>query len=388
MAISSQKVDVRPVSFLLDDGAAGVVITRNLFIRPEDLLISDSSRVTVTQTLGGAFADDAGMGLVQIQLSGTTGWRTDAQFKDGIQRFKDVHGAVFEEWHKRRAAAVANKKDPGLVRLIFSDKLDDRVYTCIPMKFDLKRNKQSPLLVRYQIQLTAIGPGILPAKPAKAGLDVLPPFLKTKIAAALDSLKAGVKAVKEGVAKANAFIQKNLLGPVNDFVKQTEAVMGAVQEAITQVKDGLNSVLSVPNQLLEVATQVAVAGKNLFQTFSAIADLPGAIKAEFMKVAAAYNNFFCLLKNAFKRRPTYETFENLYGASNCSSTAGGRPLSPLAEQNPFSKLFKPDPSPVSVTSGAQAALKSIGSADPVMGGVSLNSVGSDLKEIVKGVLVA
>src|SRR5277367_3573779 len=73
----SQKVGSAPISFIFIDGSipAPNTWTLNLVIRPEELTRTDPSRMTVQQTLGGAWADDFGPGLGSINISGTTGWR-------------------------------------------------------------------------------------------------------------------------------------------------------------------------------------------------------------------------------------------------------------------------------------------------------------------------
>jgi hypothetical protein len=125
----SQKSDAKPISFhLLDPGASAPVTDITLFVRPEELTRTDPSRTSVTQTLGGAWGstwgskwgDEFGAGIATINISGTTGWRTDSDAKDGLQRLTDLKTLVFDKWHAGRLAAYKNDMDPNTVQLIFT----------------------------------------------------------------------------------------------------------------------------------------------------------------------------------------------------------------------------------------------------------------------------
>ncbi|MFM0165774.1 hypothetical protein PQR39_35760, partial [Paraburkholderia sediminicola] len=108
----SQKPGDCPISFTMDDlttGAAPQVLALN--IRPEELTRTEMSRVSVQQTLGGAFADDFGAGLTQINISGNTGWRGFNGI-DGMTFFKQLRDASFTNWHLLRNQAMQKGLDP------------------------------------------------------------------------------------------------------------------------------------------------------------------------------------------------------------------------------------------------------------------------------------
>ena len=66
----------RPICFFLRDEDAGTVLgSHTLVLRPEDLTRQAPSRIAITQTLGGGWADVWGGGLQTINISGHTGWR-------------------------------------------------------------------------------------------------------------------------------------------------------------------------------------------------------------------------------------------------------------------------------------------------------------------------
>src|SRR6266403_1669765 len=117
---SSQKSGVRPISFVLVDSGnpSGSILASNaltLYIRPEDLTRTATSRISAQQTLGGiAWADNFGRGIPTINISGHTGWRRPDDpalgTDDGVDRFKKLKNQVFNNWHARRQVAIENGK--------------------------------------------------------------------------------------------------------------------------------------------------------------------------------------------------------------------------------------------------------------------------------------
>ena len=76
-----------------------------LSLRPEDLTRSEPSRLTATQTLGGAWLDSFGPGIGEITLAGHTGWR-GGFLSSGEDAFYKLRNTVFANWHKQRKQAV------------------------------------------------------------------------------------------------------------------------------------------------------------------------------------------------------------------------------------------------------------------------------------------
>lgn len=148
----SQKL--RQIAFRLS-GGPGPAVQQALFIRPEELSRAEPSRLTVQQTLGGAWADAWDRGVSTVRLSGTTGWR-GSDLVSGEQAFLDLRQHSFADWHARRAAVVAGGGDPNTVELLLVDTLDDFVVLVAPKQFVLRRSKTSPLLMRYTIELTVL----------------------------------------------------------------------------------------------------------------------------------------------------------------------------------------------------------------------------------------
>lgn len=385
----SQKGEDRPISFLLDDPTQGPSQDNfvNLRIRPEELTRADSARVSVQQTLGGAWADNFGRGVPMITLSGHTGWRRDtANEDDGVDRFLALKDQVWDQWFIKRAAAVAAGQDPNGVQLLFSDALDDFTAVCAPLNFTLRRSRSRPLLAMYQITLAVLEdqPGVT----LDPGDDEVPADVKQQAGLAslqfsTDYITGAIGSVTSAIKSAQAFINGAILGPIKSFMTQATQIFGQVRAAISAVS-------GLAGSLISVAQGIAGAGIAVFRSLSAIAQLPHIIKAQFMAVASAFGSIACVLKNALHTQLYYQDYSDVYGASTCSSTsANGRPISSLAGQNPFySVVPTPTPSPVTMTPAAQSAISSLARTDTVLAPASPAAMLPGLNAIQSGFSVA
>lgn len=382
-APSSQKAGDRPISFLLDDQSTGVTPPQafvDLVIRPEDLTRTDASRINVQQTLGGAWADNFGAGIPQITITGHTGWRrTQSSSDDGVARFQRLKDQVFDQWHKKRAAATAQGTAPDNVRLVFSDALDNFSVVVAPMTFVLRRSKSRPLLCQYQIAMT-----VLETDPLGPSLFGSGSVLDAGIlqAGGLTSLLSSINKITAFVKNIQNFITGTLLAPMKAFMNMTAQLYGAVRGAIS-------SVSGIAGSLISFAQMTAQAGVNIMRSLAAVAQIPQIIKSQLMAVGSAYSNIFCVMRNALRQQIYFQDYSDVYGASNCSSTAGGRPISSLAGVNPFYNVVPtPSASPLSVTQEAQGAFRMLASADTVLAPMSVGTITTAVSTIAGGFFVA
>lgn len=389
MTPSSQKADVRPISFVLHDMTAQAqkALTQIcLVIRPEDLSITYPSRVAVHQTLGGAWVDSFGKGIPTINISGHTGWRgglnSDGEEADGLALFSELHTSVFEKWHKARADALAKGLDPDLVKLIFSDALDNVTWVVTPNQFVLKRNKARPLLAQYQIAMTYVSDDV------KSTLDALKAISDSKLrAAGLSSLANAIKTIQNFAAKIKGAIA-SVLGPISAAVKSFVALTAGALSAVNSVVGAVRGVVGyAASALISIAKDLTKAGTNIMASVAAIKNLPAQIKGMFMEVKAAFNNAFCVLKNAFKGGPKYPTYDSLYGASTCSSTSGGRPISPYIDKNPFAAMYPAEKPLAAATNASAAEMKRVGNIDVVTEPMTRDEIKYSLNAITPGVQI-
>lgn len=103
-------------------------------------------------------------------------------------------------------------------------------------------------------------------------------------------------------------------------------------------------------------------------------------------MGAAYSEAYCIFKNSLRPRKTYSDYSDLYGASNCSSTTGGRAGSSYLNTNAF-EMIQPEKSPLMLTSGAQSSITTLGNADPVLAPIDLKEMDRHLAIINKGVTI-
>lgn len=390
---SPQKAAARPISFLLDDRAfGGGPVSVGLVIRPEDLTRVDNSRLSVQQTLGSSvWADNFGPGVPSITISGHTGWRrVEGEAGDGLDRFTRLHETVFKQWHERRRQAANNGLDPDNVQLVFADALDNIAAVVAPMSFTLRRSKSRPLLAQYQIQLSVLSdePGRLPATSFSDYYGYLTRTSGTGAVSdvvaglGLESLTASVNKITAAIQSVRGFLTGTILAPLTAFMNQTARLYGAVRGAISAAS-------STAGVLISIAQTTARAGVNVFRTLAAVASLPQIAKQKLMEVAGAYSNIFCVLSNAFRQKIFYQDYSDVYGASNCSSTSGGRPLSSLAGVNPFYLMVPTsEPAPVQASAEARSSMLALANSDPALAPMSMASLEPSLRSASTGFVVS
>jgi hypothetical protein len=160
----------------------------------------------------------------------------------------------------------------------------------------------------------------------------------------------------------------------------TRKIMNAV---IGMIRTGVNVVARV----ILTAREIAQAGMNIARSISAILDLPSLAKQQISKVATEYSSIFCLIRNALGITPYYDDYSSVYGASNCSSTAGGRPPSIYANTNTFAAITPETDSTVTVSSAAQSSLAALTRTDPVLSPMSQSELLAHTNNVVAGVAI-
>jgi hypothetical protein len=388
---SPQDSGARPISFVLVDntntsGSISPNHSLTLYIRPEDLTRTDSSRLNAQQTLGGTiWADNFGPGMPTINIAGHTGWRrpgdprTEDGADDGVDRFAKLKRQVFTQWHSLRQLAINAGKDPDAsIQLQFVDHLDNFASVVAPLSFVLRRSRSRPLLMQYQIAMIVLSDFSVAAGSTIATPP--PPTSLSRFAQAVQSILASVAAIVAKINSVRSFIDASIATPIAQFMQVTALVFSAVMTAI-------NAIQGVTNSLIAVARLVAQCGVNIFRTLAAIVGLPSFIKGQLMQLAGAYSNVLCVLKNVFKQQLLYPAYDPLFGSSNCSSTSGGRPPSALAGLNPFQYTHPQQvPDAVVASTQAQATMRAMASTDIVRSPPTLAQVGATARVAAAGIV--
>jgi hypothetical protein len=380
---STQKADYRPISFVLDDQTTGSPpVSVNLAIRPEDLTRTDQSRLNVQQTLGGAWGDNFGPGIPQIMISGTTGWRRGiADGLDGSERFTQLYEQVYQGWHQGRQNAIAAGQDPDKVQLVFADALDNMAVVVTPNTFVLRRSKSRPLLFQYQIAMTVVDQSLDLTSYLQNSSGG---FLDADItqSTGLDSFAQSMTDLAVYATSIAGYVSASLAGGVTGFLNLSMGVFGTVMSAVS-------SGSSNAGQLVGIGRLVADAGITVFRTLASIGSATTAGLGCIMGIVGAITNIWCLLKNALNLQIYIPDFSSLFGASNCSSTNGGSPVSIFANSNPFYSVVPiADPLPIQLTQGAQVNLAMLAANDPVLSPLSPSALGTALTAINSGMSIS
>jgi hypothetical protein len=379
MAPPSQKAAERPISFVLDPGGGFTPIHLPLILRPEDLTHAEPSLQTPTMTFDGAWIDDFGPGIATIQISGHTGWGAGG-LPNGIDNFLNLRDTVWSAWHEFRQIAVGQGRNPDTVKLIFADALDQFTSVVAPGQFILKRNKSRPLLMMYQISMTVLSEAI--TDPASDPLNFNPS--QDGLFAGLSSLQASLAKIQAAAANVRSFIQASIVGPIHGFLTMVNGVLSKVMSVVNTIK---GVITAQAQQLIGLAADITLVGRNIFYTYNAIASLPDFISQQVAAVAAAFENAFCVLTNAFRKVQQYPDYSSAYGASVCSSTVGGSPLSTLTGVNTFDTVLTQTPPVASVSPLAKANIDMLKATDPVLRPMGLADLGSRTDAVNKGVVV-
>lgn len=346
------------------------------FIRPEELTRVEPSRLNTTQTLGGAWVDNFGPGLSTIQISGTTGWRMNPVGEDWETAFMRLRAEVFTEWHKLRNNKIQMGLNPDSVKLIFADTLDNIAAVVAPQAFTLRRSKARPLLMQYNINLSIVSDRL---SGSFEGLMDEVTELMTELG--LDSMARTITDIQNYAVNANDWVQNTIVKPIQKFLMVTTRILNSVQNAVRTVG-------SVVGSLATAARSIVQAGMNIFRTLGNVVGLPMLIKGQVMGIAALFGNAFCLLNNSFKSGRLIPDFSLVYGASTCSSTVGGSPLSSLHYQNPFGLMSSTSGSPISINQSASTSLSAVLKSDPVLSPMNQSNLAIHAGNIADGTVVA
>jgi hypothetical protein len=375
----SQLPGACPISFTLDDTLTGRTVVLPLNIRPEELTRTEISRTSIQQTLGGAFADEFGTGLTQINISGNTGWR-GFNGVDGGTFFQQLRQSSFTLWHQFRAIHVKNGFDPNSVQLIFSDALNQTIDIVIPQTFTLRRSKSRPLVCMYQISMISIGNPPPPSSSSGSG-----GFLSGLVQAlGLTSIVTAIGQIVSAVKSAVNFVEADIIGPITSFMQMACAVFNAAV-AIIETPAALVSLVT------GVAQSIAQCGFNMFATLGAVASNAANVTGALMQVQAAFSDVACAFASAIAQQQTYPVYTGLYGASNCSSTVpGSSPQSQytLNGTNPFYDVMGTNtPPPIQVSQAAQQAINTILNTDPVLSPLTPTQLATLATTITNGISV-
>lgn len=365
---TDQRRDTRPIGFVLQ-GPAGPGTPVILPIRPEDLTITEPSRVAVHQTLGrGAgdgitgWVDNFGAALPTATIAGTTGWRLqEGSGLDGAESFQALNSLVMQEYHEAKQAAINSGQDPKEIKLLYVDTLNDRCWSVVPTNFVLRRSKSRPLLFQYNVSLQAL------STRADDPEKLLPPQPSTTL---------GLTSLEEAATDLDELPHDEAL----------DGILGAIGDIIDVVQDVGGIVSEASNAAATLAFKMAQAALNAHRVMMATASAPTEAAKSALLLSATLNEIACLFRNALRPKPVYEQYSGLLGASNCSSTTGGSPASVFKDQNVFSTMFEGAQKTLTLTGAAVGAIDTLQKMDGVLAPLPVEDVRGLLSVVDGGIL--
>jgi hypothetical protein len=329
----------RPISFHLWDGG-GLIASHQLYVRPEEISYDDPGRISVQQTLGGAWADEFGRGLTTISLRGITGWRGN-QDGDGERQFHALRQDILDGYYEARARASASNSDPDRIQIIFVDALNDRTMIGAPQSFRLQRSKSRPLLFQYAIQLIGL------AQHGEVSVQI-----EDAIAEAMID-RAGRRSSSIQRMLDNAGAIGGLVGALPSGLREFAATSADVfTQAAAVAADAASVIASTAEAVIGVAEAVSQVGANIFWVLAEQAGVDYKTMQRYMTLASRYSDMYCTIRNGIRVFNPIRSFDGLFGASNCSSTGGGNPPSVYADVNAFGEIFASSGSRVQVSGEA------------------------------------
>jgi len=133
------------------EGNRKVVTRHTLLLNPQSLTQAEQAKVSVTQTLGGAYVTDFGEGLQQVTIAGTTGYKqrynADGELRDGFEEFVHFRNEVYRKFVKTN--------DPDYMMFWYNWE-DKEYYRIQPISFRLQRSVSESLLYRYEFVFTCL----------------------------------------------------------------------------------------------------------------------------------------------------------------------------------------------------------------------------------------
>ena len=228
--------------------------------------------------------------------------------------------------------------------------------------------------MQYAIAMSLVSESLGPTDDGD-DLDFNSPDATSNGIDSLDASIAGLGAAPDGI---NGALSQDLAGPSNAFV--STSMLGLDQVRTAAAGDGLLG----QDSLVDLNGDMSEAGRSAFQMLGSSATDDGGAMA-LAGIASTFENAMCLCRNVFAPGPSVVDTSGIYGASNCSSTVGGGPLSALAGQNPFAVFQPTSTSSLSVSSEAQAAISALRAADPVSAPLPAATVAGLLGSIASGV---
>lgn len=246
-------------------------------INPETYRISHTPRANATQTLGGVFEDNIGMGLSRIVMQGTFGYlgtlpgghgkSLHGISQDGWELFKEIEGIILKFYerfgtYQANVTPVSNPVNQAAPpELRFYNYADEDYFVVQINRFDINRSIQRKFLYQYDIQMTVLRRLDEPSRSEDSLVEEL------KILWEPDVETTGLWAkMLEGYT--------NLSGSISDVINMVESVekdLTTISSAVSAFRQGLSDFIEAPFSLVQSIIKTV---DDIVDTVISIKDLP------------------------------------------------------------------------------------------------------------------
>lgn len=213
MTMESANIEIS-LTDLSNSASSDPIMIYSFYVSPEEIDISQPSRVAIYQSIDGtAFADNLGGGITTIQIAGTTGFRKN-QFRDPKDTgffgqpylSYQLLTSLFQKYNE-----LCQKGNTATTVLVLTIATPDAPqfgqWQVTLQNLSISRSVRSPMIFRYKLTLIALGNNVFNLN--QEGYN-----LRNKIMRSAESLKgdtvsfpgvpATVKSVSTGATKAQS----------------------------------------------------------------------------------------------------------------------------------------------------------------------------------------
>lgn len=325
---------------------------------PEGYRIIHPTRANVTQTKGGGWEDNAGLGLPKIYLNGTFGYygslpggggkHLRMEEKNGWELFKEFEAEVFFSFYRQFGPGGTGKTEG--IDLRFYNFSDEDFFSVQIGRFEIQRSVQRRFLYAYTMEITSLG-RIDDSSTAK---DSLAEYLASTPEPDVDSLRLWGR-----LLEGYTFVSKVISDAIN-LINAVSDKLAIVRAAVTGYRQGVSDFIQAPFGLL---TDIRKTIDTVLDKVTSLEDLP--------------HEFTDLLRQEKRKVLILEMQPHLFQTpvSSMAASSGAPPVAEIisgelptgqiaadeqivAMDSPETTIFDPSTEFVSDVSVAEEALKS------------------------------
>lgn len=238
-------------------------------INPEEYKVVYPTRANVTQTKGGGWEDNAGLGLPRIIIQGTFGYLGSLpkgggkhyrhEELSGWQLFKEFEAKIFFDFYDRFGTTEENSS-VSYNDLRFYDFCDENFFSVQINRFDVKRNIQRRFLYVYTLEMTA-----LKRLDGERPGDAIAALLAKTPEPAVDEISTW-QTILEGYTSIS-----NTMSNVINYVEELQSGLSTIRTAVSAFRQGISDFIAAPFGLV---TDAIATVDTIIDNIVSLTDLP------------------------------------------------------------------------------------------------------------------